>query len=541
MIQHLVESTVFAAAVWLLTLTLSRHHARARHVLWMAASIKFLVPFSLFVAIGSHAVRPAPASIPPAQMRFVMVDTVPAMSYGAIAETAPPSRRVPVLWLLWLAGSVAVLGRWYGRSRGAARILRESTQSGTRFGIAARISESMLEPAVFGIIRPVLVMPAGMEERLSAEQLEAVFAHELCHVRHRDNLAATIHMLVEAAFWFHPLIWWMGARLVAERERACDEEVVRLGADRAVYAESILRVCEFSIASPVECVSGVSGADLRQRIREIMTGGVRARLTTARKLLLATLALAAVAGPLAIGLAHPPKMAGQTAAPLKFDVASVKMNDSGIIWTRPKRSPGRIEWIAQGMDMVAYAYGMEWWRISGSEDFKRFTSGPAYEILATTDPHVTDAQIRLMMQSLLLNRFRMEAHRVTKESVEGYKLSVAKDGPKMEVAQDVEGVGKEGSAWSQLLGQNIVETKGDRATMPQFCDWLQRLLHTSVLDETGLTGKYNFAFRFRKDEDPQDYTEVVSAIKQIGLKLEKYKGPVEFLVIDHISKTPTEN
>ena len=83
--------------------------------------------------------------------------------------------------------------------------------------------------------------------------------------------------------------------------------------------------------------------------------------------------------------------------------------------------------------------------------------------------------------------------------------------------------------------------KGDHATMPQLCDHLQRLLHISVLDETGLTGKYNFTFRFVKDEDPEDNTAVLGGIGQIGLKLEKYKGPVEFLVIDRISKTPTEN
>ena len=81
MIQHLLESTVFGGAVWLLTLALRRQHARDRHVLWMTASIKFFIPFSLFVAMGSHAVRPAPASTPPAQMRFVMVDAVPAMPY----------------------------------------------------------------------------------------------------------------------------------------------------------------------------------------------------------------------------------------------------------------------------------------------------------------------------------------------------------------------------------------------------------------------------------------------------------------------------
>jgi len=53
--------------------------------------------------------------------------------------------------------------------------------------------------------------------------------HEVQHVRRRDNLAAAMHLVVEAIFWFHPLVWWLGARLVEERERACDEEVLRLG------------------------------------------------------------------------------------------------------------------------------------------------------------------------------------------------------------------------------------------------------------------------------------------------------------------------
>ena len=49
----------------------------------------------------------------------------------------------------------------------------------------------------------------------------------------------------EAIFWFDPLVWWLGVRLVDERERACDEEVLELGSDRQVYAESILKTCEF--------------------------------------------------------------------------------------------------------------------------------------------------------------------------------------------------------------------------------------------------------------------------------------------------------
>jgi hypothetical protein len=69
--------------------------------------------------------------------------------------------------------------------------------------------------------------------------------------------------------------------------------------------------------------------------------------------------------------------------------------------------------------------------------------------------------------------------------------------------------------------QGVIAIEGQRATMLQFTENLQRLLSTSVLDQTGLTG-------------------VVGAVKQLGLKLEKYKGPVEFLVIDHLDKL-TEN
>src|SRR5665213_2229284 len=66
-------------------------------------------------------------------------------------------------------------------------------------------------------------MPRGIGEKLSTIEMDAILAHGLCHLRRRDNLTAAIHMLVEALFWFHPLTWWIGRRLVEERELACDE------------------------------------------------------------------------------------------------------------------------------------------------------------------------------------------------------------------------------------------------------------------------------------------------------------------------------
>ena len=164
------------------------------------------------------------------------------------------------------------------------------------------LSRSSLEPGIFGVARPVLVWPEGISSRLEDAHLEAIIAHEVWHVRRRDNLAAVFHMLVEAIFWFYPLVWWVGARLVEERERACDEQVLQLGSHPQVYAESILKICEFCVGSPLACVSGVTGADLKQRIVNIMNERITRKLDLTRKLLLTAAAAIAIFIPVVVGL-----------------------------------------------------------------------------------------------------------------------------------------------------------------------------------------------------------------------------------------------
>lgn len=77
-------------------------------------------------------------------------------------------------------------------------------------------------------------------------------------------------LIVEAVFWFYPLVLWIGARLVEERERACDESVLTLGSEPREYADAILNVCKHYVQSPVVCVSGIIGSDLKRRIVRIM-------------------------------------------------------------------------------------------------------------------------------------------------------------------------------------------------------------------------------------------------------------------------------
>jgi bla regulator protein BlaR1 len=289
--NHLWQSTVFAVAAAMLTLALRKNHARIRYRLWLAASIKFLIPFSLLISVGGHLARPRNPVSAQSGLYSVAEEISQPFTRTAAPPVVPVARATStdllpllrgVLMAVWLCGFVAALGLWWWRwrqfsaaMRGAVPVsqgrevdaLRRLEQiAGVRRPIRLLFSQGSLEPGIFGIVRPALVWPAGISQHLTDAHLEAIIAHEVWHMRRRDNLAAAVQMVVEAIFWFHPLVWWLGARLVEERERACDEEVLQLGNPPQVYAESILKTCEFCVGSPLPCISGVTGADLKKRI-----------------------------------------------------------------------------------------------------------------------------------------------------------------------------------------------------------------------------------------------------------------------------------
>jgi beta-lactamase regulating signal transducer with metallopeptidase domain len=189
--------------------------------------------------------------------------------------------------------------------------------AGIQRPIAMFSCAALLEPGIFGIVAPVLLWPKAISTHLEDEHLEAILAHEVWHVRRRDNLAGALHMVVQAMCWFHPLVWWVGARLVDERERACDEKVLEMGSERRVYAESILKTCRFRAGFSLAFLSGVAGADLKKRIVAIMTGRVPHELNFWRKAVLGAAGLATLALPILLGMlnaATAPAASRETAA-----------------------------------------------------------------------------------------------------------------------------------------------------------------------------------------------------------------------------------
>jgi uncharacterized protein (TIGR03435 family) len=341
--NHLWQSTLFVLAAGLFALALRRNGAHVRHVVWLAASVKFLVPFSLLIGAGSLLARPdvTPAGISPTPSPAVStVISQIAEPFSGPLESATPAPRprasfTPLVVLcVWLIGVFAIvvarLKEWR-RVRMALRASTPATIPGVVLpsNVELRGSPFLLEPGVIGVRRHVLLVPDTIDRTLTRPQLAAVIAHELCHVRRRDNLTASIHMAVEALFWFHPLVWWIGARLMTERERACDEHVLRELDEPRAYAEGIVTICQKYVESPIACVAGVTGSNLRTRIEAIMINRVGARLTPAQKFALVAAAVIAAFLPIGTGVITAPlRAAGQAAAAKpaaqKFEIASLK-------------------------------------------------------------------------------------------------------------------------------------------------------------------------------------------------------------------------
>jgi bla regulator protein BlaR1 len=603
--NHLWQSTLFAITAGLLTLALGNNHARARYWLWLAASAKFLVPFSLLAEIGSHIPRSNSSA-----------ETAKVSLYSAMAEVSQPFTRPTIivsavgtpstvssilihllpalLAAVWLCGLAVVISVWYMRWRRISSALRKAKPltkgrevdalrmlertGGLRKRTEILLGAPYLEPGIFGISRPVLVWPEGISDRLEDAHLEAILAHELWHVRRRDNLAAAMHMIVETIFWFHPCVWWVGARMVEERERACDEYVVELGSERQVYAEGILRICEFCVGSRLACVSGVTGADLKKRIVRIMTERRMYRLDFSRKLLLTVAGLAVVATPVSFGLLNATQTRAESQnqdsyalAPV-YEVTSVKPNKSSNPVRAIRATPDRLIVTNFTLFMlVRTAYGVQDFQISGGPTW---FNADNYDIEAKMDSAIVDKMGKLspgqrnietlrMLQSLLVDRFKLSLHRETRE-LPVYALVIAKDGPKFHEARpgDTYPNGMMGPG-GRPAGPGLAEPErgklvGQAVSLSYLAEVLSgENLGRTVLNRTGLAGDYDFTLQWTPDQDraptsghqstdnasssESTWPSIFTAIQeQLGLKLESQKGPIEVLVIDHAEK-PLEN
>jgi uncharacterized protein (TIGR03435 family) len=579
---HLWQSSVVVGMAAVLVWLLRNTHARVRHAVWTVASLKFLLPFATLVAVGNQlAALPgisalsdhAADSLPGAIDLFETASQPFAFGSLPLRATAAPNTAgafaVPaIVATLWAVGMLSVLAVWAARWMAVARLLHAATplERGREADILARVAKKTglrgipllasggsLEPGIVGCVRPVILWPAAISARMTDEQIAAIMLHELVHVRRRDNTLAVLHMIVEAVFWFHPLVWWLGSRLIAAREEACDEEVIRLGTDPDQYAESILRTCEYVAESRLACVAGVTGADLKRRVAAI--AGQRAtrpgRLAVA---LLTSVGVACAFVPIAAGaLGHAPaasivsaatapafrsaaanaaiespvvfapppaptaaarRQAAPAATPtrqpptdpaVKFEVASIKLireTDGDGARTAAVGGPGGVPVPAGSYfrfagaiaNLIEQGYGIRRQQLLGGPEWIH-EDWNNYRIEATIPDGVarTPENMRAMIRALLDERFKLVAH-AEERTLPIYVLVHAREdktlGPDLKPSDCPQQPPFSPECAPRMgMGRNAY---GQNAPFERFAPMMENFLGRPIVDRTGITGPHTW-------------------------------------------------
>jgi uncharacterized protein (TIGR03435 family) len=368
-------------------------------------------------------------------------------------------------------------------------------------------------------------------------------------------------MVVEVLFWFHPLVWWLGARLVDERERACDEEVIRCGGDPRIYAESILKVCQLFTEAPLVCVAGVTSSNLKNRIERIMINDARATLNGWRKILVAAGGAAVIAGPVALGALHAPRLGAQSlatdASVPAFVSVSIKANRSGDLKSRPMTmTDGKLTVTNQLVrDLIRSSYGVQ---VDGGPDW---LGSDRFDIEARVEGNVTRAELNPMLRKLLADRFHLIAHGDTK-TVPVYALVLARsDGTLGPQARPSACTGREALPAAPVVPRLVDPNNDLEALSPPPCGvvrtrrgtlvargvtmeglavgGLSTIFDRKVVDRTGLSGRYDVTAEWTPALGPPKPAGVgpatlIALDEQLGLKLDAAQGPINILVIDRI-------
>jgi uncharacterized protein (TIGR03435 family) len=271
------------------------------------------------------------------------------------------------------------------------------------------------------------------------------------------------------------------------------------------------------------------------------------RAFATRPIRAAAVGMVALAGPLLSGLMNPPNAAQSQAGPADapaIEVASVKPAKPGTRGYSIQPLPGRLHAANTSLRMlVSAAYDVYDFQISGGP---KWADDDRYdvEVKAQGDTRPTKAQLKVMLQKVLADRFSLEFHRETK-TLPVYALELAQGGPKFQQSKETEG-----DPYFRLFQRRQITAQ--RANLSLLTETLSELLGRPVLDKTGLQGIFDFklewtpdATQVRSSDQPASDDDNIPSLsgavqEQLGLKLLSQKGPVEILVIARAEK-PTEN
>jgi len=292
-ITHWIQSELATALGWALL-----------HSLWQGAAIALILAAGLLLArrqspkvrygmsffamaalllacIATFAwvYEPAPEAAAPSSTQEATLlfneaqEALPAGPGPVLAEAATDhpavyfdyfEQHLPLLVTGWLLGVLLLSLRMLGeiayirhlrsyRCRPAEaawleRLSRMKEQMGIRRQVELLETRRIHSPMVVGVFKQVILLPAGLLSGLSTEQVEAVLAHELAHVRRNDYLANLLLSLVEILLFFNPMMWWISRKIRAEREHACDDLALEMTGDTLALVRSLALLEEWRLS-----------------------------------------------------------------------------------------------------------------------------------------------------------------------------------------------------------------------------------------------------------------------------------------------------
>jgi beta-lactamase regulating signal transducer with metallopeptidase domain len=295
MLEIALRSSSILVAAWVLVRALPRATAATRHLIWHTALIaSVLVPLATLVPLPQIAVIPELPQVSIGAPRDRVASEAPVASARPSVSASPivaPASPLDadMLSTTGIIGTV-VFALWFvsGWVR-AARVSRAATEAPSawqlelnalcdRLRIGREVRLGMLEhagsPLATGVRRAMVLLPPSAAA-WTADRRRAVLLHELAHIKRHDCRVQLIAQAACALYWFNPLVWMAAAELRSERERACDDEVLRLGAQASSYAAHLLDIARELRPSmrPSAALAMARPSDLEGRLLAVLAAG----------------------------------------------------------------------------------------------------------------------------------------------------------------------------------------------------------------------------------------------------------------------------
>jgi uncharacterized protein (TIGR03435 family) len=557
-----VKATVVCGAALLLSRLCRRTRASIRHAMFVLTFAALVVVPSIGTVIPMIPVtvpilataEPSPAENAPKGVPRGTAGQTSGIAAPSVVQLPARTSSISIAELIaaaWLIGVVTflmpiVVGFWQVRRlRQAAspwitvheHVQTRALRLGVTRGIAVLIHEGATGPMACGVLKPTIILPASAQQ-WNEETLTCVLEHELEHVARWDFLTQRLSRAVCAAYWFHPLVWAAWRRLRLEAERACDDAVLReAGADE--YASLLVSIAQRGSAStPLIAMAG--RGDLAARVAAVLDQR-QSRGRVGHRRLIGLIVSAAIAmiglAPITIAGATQTSTTTRSAAPaLTFETASLKRHDGVDIKTTmmyfsgdPAGRPGvgpdglfhlvvatnvtarQLLWFAFrqlkegraniGPDLVDTA------NVPGWVDSDRF------DVVAKAPSRATPPQLQEMLQSLLIERFKLKTHRGSME-VPIYAVALVSQGipgPGLTPSQ-IDCRSNTGEPSPCGLSGRAGRLMGRGVTMAGFVTRLAEHLHASsrirvdrpLVVRSGLSEPFDFTLEWTPDSVARD-------------------------------------